>query len=74
MVLWKRSIGEKGTYKDGIFFDEPENNKQRRELNNRLKQIDKQIAPTHLRQAVKRVEVAKFRAKFPNKNAGRQRP
>ena len=37
----------------------------------RLDQINKQMAPTQLRQAVKRAEVAKFRAKFPNKNNGR---
>ena len=33
--------------------------------------MDKQMAPTQLRQAVKRAEVAKFRAKFPNKKDGR---
>ena len=37
----------------------------------RLAQMNKQMAPTQLRQAVKRAEVAKFRAKFPNKKDGR---
>ena len=37
----------------------------------RLAQMSKQMAPTQLRQAVKRAEVAKFRAKFPNKKDGR---
>ena len=45
----------------------------RKGLNARLAQMNKQMAPTQLRQAVKRAEVAKFRAKFPNINAGRER-
>ena len=43
----------------------------RKGLNARLAQMSKQMAPTQLRQAVKRAEVAKFRAKFPNKKDGR---
>ena len=45
----------------------------REELNARLAQIDKQMAPTKLRQNAKRAEVAKFRAKFLDKNYGRVR-
>ena len=37
----------------------------------RLAQMNKQMAPTQLRQSIKRAEVAKFRAKFPNKKDGR---
>jgi antitoxin component YwqK of YwqJK toxin-antitoxin module len=43
----------------------------RKILNARLRQIDKQMAPTQLRQSVKRSEVAQFRAKFPYKHDGR---
>ena len=43
----------------------------RKGLNSRLAQMDKQMAPTQLRQSIKRAEVAKFRAKFPNKKDGR---
>ena len=44
---------------------------QRKGLNARLAQINKQMAATQLRQSVKRAEVAKFRSEFPNKNDGR---
>ena len=45
--------------------------RERKGLNARLAQMDKQMPPTQLRRAVKRAEVAKFRAKFPNKKDGR---
>ena len=45
--------------------------KARKGLNARLAQMDKQMAPTQLRQAVKRAEVAKFRKSQPDKHAGR---
>ena len=47
--------------------------RERKGLNARLAQIDKQMAPTQLRQAVKRAEVAKFRVRYQEKNAGRER-
>ena len=43
----------------------------RKGLNTLLTQIDKQMPPSHLRQDIKRAEVARFRAKFPNKKDGR---
>jgi hypothetical protein len=43
----------------------------RKGLNTLLTQIDKQMPPTQLRQSLKRAEVARFRAKFPNKKDGR---
>ena len=59
-------------------YEEKEEKKAREEakeirkgLNNRLAQMDKQMAPTQLRQAVKRAEVAKFRKNHPDKHAGR---
>ena len=45
--------------------------KERKGLNARLDQISKQMKPSALRKNVKRAEVAKFRAKFPNKKDGR---
>ena len=39
---------------------------QRKELNARLAQMDKQMAPTQLRQNAKRSEIARFRAKYQN--------
>lgn len=41
--------------------------RERKGLNARLAQIDKQMAPTQLRQAVKRAEVAKFRVRYQKK-------
>ena len=61
----------KCTYKNGKRFDPEEAKKARKGLNARLAQMDKQMAPTQLRQSIKRAEVAKFRAKFPNKKDGR---
>ena len=74
----------KGTYKDGkeLTGKEAEEylqeweiihqpKKARKELNARLAQMDKQMASTQLRQAVKRAEVAKFRKSQPDKHAGR---
>ena len=53
-------------------WNEKHNSKEARKgLNARLAQMDKQMAPTQLRQSIKRAEVAKFRAKFPNKKDGR---
>ncbi|MBR6412849.1 MAG: toxin-antitoxin system YwqK family antitoxin [Alphaproteobacteria bacterium] len=45
--------------------------KQRRELNANLKQIDEQMAPTQLRQIIKRAEVTLFRIKYPKSFDGR---
>ena len=45
--------------------------KTRKRLNARLVQINEQMAPTQLRQAVKRAEVAKFRKIHSYKHAGR---
>ena len=61
-------LQKKGIYKDGFFFDEIAANKERVGLNARLAQMDKQMAPTQLRQNAKRAEVAEFRVQFPKKN------
>ena len=47
--------------------------RERKGLNARLAQMDKQMAPTQLRQSIKRAEVAKFRVRYQEKNAGRER-
>ena len=59
-------LKEKYTYKNGKIFDK----EARQGLNTRLAQIER-MPPSHLRQDLKRAEVAKFRAKFPNKKDGR---
>jgi hypothetical protein len=40
-------------------------------LNTRLRKLDKQMKPSPLRQSAKRTEVAKFRAKYREKSAGK---
>ena len=53
-------------------WNEKHNSKEARKgLNARLAQMNKQMAPTQLRQAVKRAKVAKFRKSQPDKHAGR---
>ena len=78
--LWKKCVyrmGERLYGKEAEEYLKEWNEKHmtpqeaRKGLNARLTQMDKQMAPTQLRQAVKRAEVAKFRAKFPNKKDGR---
>ena len=78
-------LAEKGVYRMGerLYGKEAEEylkewnekhmtpQESRKGLNARLAQMDKQMAPTQLRQSIKRAEVAKFRAKFPNKKDGR---
>ena len=63
-------------YKEGKMTTELEGEKSlikpaRKAADPRLVQMDKQMTPTQLRQNVKRAEVARFRAKYPNKNDGR---
>lgn len=63
---------EKHTYKDGKCLDDSDEleKAERHSLTARLKKIDKEMAPTQLRQAIKRTEVAAFRKKYP-KSSGR---
>ena len=61
----------KCTYKDGQRVDGEDAKRERHGLNKRLEQINKQMKPTQLRQAAKRTEVAKFRAKYREKSAGK---
>ena len=78
--LWEKLVYRMGERLDGKEAEEylKEWNEKRitaqearKGLNARLAQMDKQMAPTQLRQSIKRAEVAKFRAKFPNKKDGR---
>ena len=78
-------LAEKGVYKMGKRLDGKEAEEYLKEWNEkhitaqesrkglcaRLAQMSKQMPPTQLRQSIKRAEVAKFRAKFPNKKDGR---
>ena len=50
---------------------EEQTKQERKGLNARLEQINKQMKPSSLRRSAKRTEVAKFRARFPDKTAGK---
>ena len=52
-------------------MNEKETRQERKGLNARLEQINKQMKPSPLRRSAKRTEVAKFRSKFPDRSAGR---
>ena len=79
--LMQRTVYENGKALNGQKAEEylekwkiqnpPDSKPERKGLNARLAQMDKQMPPTQLRQSIKRAEVAKFRAKFPNKKDGR---
>ena len=64
-------LEEKCTYENGELSYDSKARRERKLLNIRLTRQDERMKPTAVRQLSKRVKVAKFRAKFREKSAGK---